>query len=104
MNITEKLALLTEWQATVEAQESALEALDTALGYSDGPLRQSCHRMQERYTRAIATILGDDIWLEWFCYENDMGKRGHPAGHEGNLKPIRTLQDLIGLIDNEVTE
>lgn len=104
MTHDEKLSLLTEWQATVESQESALEALDAALGYSDGPLRQSCHTMQERYTRAIATILGDDIWLEWFCYENDMGGKGMEAGYEGNLKPIRTLQDLIGLIDNEVAE
>jgi len=99
MDSESKLALLTEWQAIVQAQESALEALDAALGYSDGPLRQSYHTMQESYTRAIAQLVGDQgEWLEWFAYENDMGKRGHPAEYEGKIKPIRTLEDLLGLI------
>lgn len=99
MDSKDKLALLTEWQATVQAQESALEALDAAVGDADGPLRQSCHRMQERYTRAIAQLVGDQCeWLEWFA-DGGMGKLGYPAGPEGKIKPIRTLVDLLALIE-----
>jgi hypothetical protein len=34
------------------------------------------------------------------CYENnDMGENGNDAEYDGNLKPIKSLDDLLDLIE-----
>ena len=37
-------------------------------------------------------------WIDWFIYENDMGKKGHEAGFDGVLKSIKTVEQLVELI------
>lgn len=37
-------------------------------------------------------------WIEWFIWENDCGSRGMDAGYDGDLKPIKTIAQLVELI------
>ena len=53
------------------------------------------------YTEMLSKLLGDDTddnWLDWFCYENNMGERAMDAGYDGNIKKITTLDDLADLL------
>ncbi len=97
-----KLKLLEEWQTTIRNSDAALAALDNAIGPHDGPLRQSIYTMQAKYTRAISLIVGDKWeWLEWFACQNQMGSKGMTAslGAGKPMKPIRTLKQLLALIE-----
>lgn len=33
-------------------------------------------------------------WIQWYLWENDAGAKGMTAGVEGNMRPIRTVEDL----------
>ena len=50
---------------------------------------------------STAAAIGDDMhkWLDWFIHENDCGRKGYEAGYEGRIKPIRTIEDLLDLIE-----
>ncbi len=41
-----------------------------------------------------------ESWLDWFCYENNMGERELRAKNASSkrMKPIRTINDLAKLI------
>jgi hypothetical protein len=100
MTKTEKLALLREWQDTIENSDKALALLDAAVGPHDGPLRQSIYTMQSVYTRAISMILGDTFsWLEWYACENDMGRQARPSAYGQSIRAIRTLGQLLKLVE-----
>ena len=63
------------------------------------PLWEASWGVFESYTRTLGELIGDRYkWLDWFCYDNAMGGRGHPAGYDDNMKPIETLADLADLI------
>jgi hypothetical protein len=38
-------------------------------------------------------------WVNWFIWENDFGEKEMEAGEKGNLKPIKTLDDLFECIN-----
>ena len=92
------LVLLNEWQ----------EQFELLGGYSDkvyelfdGGLPDVVWRTFSLYSNMLSKLLGDDTddtWLDWYCYENDMGKKGYDAGFDGEVKPIKTLEDLADLI------
>lgn len=39
-------------------------------------------------------------WISWYIWENDCGERGFLAGWDGNMRPIKNIDDLIWLIEN----
>lgn len=51
-------------------------------------------------TRALACALRDDSgWIDWYICENDCGKKGLEGGYNGKTKPIRTVDDLLEVIE-----
>ena len=53
-------------------------------------------------THPTSAAIGDTAtWLDWFVHENDCGRKGHEAGYDNRVKPIRTAEDLIDLIEAE---
>lgn len=48
----------------------------------------------------IKDEVGYEGWLEWFVYENDCGDRGHDAGYDGNHKPVKTIDDILDLMED----
>lgn len=42
---------------------------------------------------------GIEGWIDWFIYENDIGERGGEAGYDGNHKPVKTIDDVLDLME-----
>ena len=42
---------------------------------------------------------GGEGWIDWFVWEADCGERGQEAGYDGNMKPVRTVDDLLDLME-----
>lgn len=57
----------------------------------------------DAYTDELAASIGGSSkeWMDWFLWENDAGKRGFEAspGHGVPLRKIKTLQDLLWLLE-----
>jgi hypothetical protein len=102
MTKDEKLEVLKTWQTAIENMQANLEPLEKALMFSpESPLIEAIHVLQDACTQATGMALGDDEmgWMSWYWLENRMGKTGYEAGFDGNLKPIKMLDDLLWLIE-----
>ena len=101
MNKAEKLAALQNWQTANKNLDAAFDSLKPALGVlCEGTLWDAVWFTFERYTEILAQLLGDDSgWLNWYCYDNDMGETGNKAGYGENLLPIEDIDDLLHLIE-----
>lgn len=69
----------------------------------DPTLNLLSHLFQHR-TDVLAEHLGAGDWLDWFCWENEMGAKGLAAGvtsTKGKVhsKPIRTVKQLLKIIE-----
>lgn len=42
-----------------------------------------------------------DNWISWWVWENELGKGKRSAGYDGKIKAIKTIDDLIRLIEQE---
>jgi hypothetical protein len=66
----------------------------------ENPLCQAVWRTQEVLTDTTSDLLDDGFeWLSWFWLENDMGRKGLEAGNKDEKRPIRTLDDLVWLLE-----
>lgn len=104
MNKEQKLAALQNWQTAYKNLDAVFNSLKLALGVlCEGSLWDAVWFTFERYTEVLAELVGDDSgWLNWYCYENDMGAKGYRAGYGENLRPIEDLDDLLWLIEEGV--
>jgi hypothetical protein len=51
------------------------------------------------YINLLSEAVGDDSdWIEWYVFENEMGKKGMEAGYNGKEEKITNLDQLWGLI------
>lgn len=103
MTRQEKLALLDEWKRKCQALDVQHTTLIKTLHVEVGsPLLEAGYDVVNAYTRAMSALIGDTAeWLEWFAMENHYGRNGHEAGFEGRMRPIRTLGNLLDLIEEK---
>ena len=103
MTRTEKLHLLAEWQARIQTADSLIEPIADALGLSpESPIHTAVWSLQSAYTAAVAKIVGDHAeWMDWYAAENDFGRKGMDAGPKDAIRPIKTLEDLIWVMEVE---
>lgn len=94
------LALLTAWKARHDNLHKLMTTVSAALGLSvESPLFEATWGTFDDYTKTLAALLGDTSeWMSWYQSENEMGTRGMAAGYDGALSPVKTLDDLLGLI------
>ncbi|WP_337052475.1 hypothetical protein [Pseudoxanthomonas sp. USHLN014] len=93
---------LYEWEHTVNQLDLALKRLGEAVGPGSGPLHDCAWSAADLCTRQLAQLLGDRLgWIEWYRYENDMGRcaRKAKAATWARERRIRTLHDLAQLIE-----
>lgn len=111
MTEKETMLLLEPWAEQFHTLSRAYEPLAAALKLSpENPLHEAMWSTHEamwstfdRYTDTLERLLGDESgWLDWYCWENAMGERGHQAGPIGRKRTIRGLHDLVWLIRGEV--
>lgn len=101
MTHEEKIKLLTEWESHHTGLKAIFGSLKVVTGDSpDNELTEKIWKLFDSYTDCVAQKVGD-FWgsLSWYCWENDMGKDGKPAGMQDGLRPIKTLEDLLWLIE-----
>lgn len=96
----EIVAALTPWAAHYKAVKAAFDGGSDYFSV-ENPFSNAVWPMFETYTALLSESIGDDIdMLEWFCFENDMGEKGHEARPSKRhlMRSIRTLDDLAQFI------
>jgi hypothetical protein len=101
MKRKEKLKLLQNWQQCYDNNEALLKTLIPIFGcIVESTINKQLWNCFDELTDTTEKLLGSDYnWLDWYCWENDMGAKGLDAGYDRNLKPIKTLNDLLDLIE-----
>ena len=95
------LAILEEWQSTVQPMDAALEELARIVGREpEAPLMAAAHALQGLATRQAAALIGTTPdWLEAWWLEHGFGERPMRAGLVGEpLREIATPEDLAALM------
>jgi hypothetical protein len=84
-------------------KELLIDKLQELFGFTDRVmLYDTLFAMEDLSIELVEEIVDDKgKWIEWFVYENDCGEKEHEAGRRDNLKKIKTVDDLLELIENE---
>ena len=103
MNYPDKkqtLFLLQKWAAMHTGLERLMDNTEAVFGsLVESPFFSVTWANFDTYTAALAQLVGDQSgWLTWYQAENDMGARGHEAGYDKKVKPVKTLAHLVALI------
>lgn len=100
MTRSEKLALLTDIVKRHDALEAAQKPL-RELGMSlEAPCMEEPWRVMDFAIGQVAARIGDKGgWCGWFIHENDCGRKGLEAGLVGKERPIRTVEDLLWVME-----
>ena len=103
MTRDEKLAHIQAWHdAMVKADETIQPVIDALALCGEDPITNTVWQLQSDLTRAYTSLLDDAFEsLAWYAGENDMGRNGMQAGAAGETRPIRTVEDLLWLIELE---
>lgn len=98
-----KLAILKRWQEAMNHADTHFDQLINLMGlHPEGETLTAVGVLQDALTQTTAELLGDKSeWLIWFWVENDMGAKGMTAGPTDDMRPIKTLEDLLWLIGGE---
>jgi hypothetical protein len=96
------MSLLKCWRARKADIDLQAESINKIFGKAldEGTYGLTMWTIFEAYTMTLGELLGDELdWLTWYAYDNKMGKGDHPAGYDKKLKKIKTLDDLLLLIE-----
>lgn len=101
MTPAEKLAALRAWQSAIERADKLINpVIETLQLAPESPIPESVWGLQDALTVAYAQLIGDGFeWLSWYAHENNFGAGGYEAGPVGATRKIRTLEDLLWLIE-----
>lgn len=101
MTREQKLAHIQAWHDAMTRADDAIQPVIDALKLcGEDPITNTVWQLQTDLTRAYAEILDDAFEsLAWYAGENDMGRKGREAGLSDTLRPIRTAEDLLWLIE-----
>lgn len=110
MTHDDRLDLLREWHKRGRALEAATEKFCDLLGIEDlegCPLLGAAWRMWDSYTASVAARVGDGFnWLNWWWFDAKRGKGTCEARAASwpSTKPIRTLKDLLAIIEADLPD
>jgi hypothetical protein len=101
MNKIEKLERLTEWADEIQKADAVIDPISEVLGLSvECPIHQAVWALQAAYTKSVSELVGDqEAWLDWYANENKFGEKGYEAGLKGNTRQIKSLEDLLWVIE-----
>ena len=101
MTPTEKLAALRTWQAAIQRADTLTDPIVEALQLiPESPFTEAVWGLQDALTAAYGQLIDDAFQsMSWFAHENNFGAGGREAGPAGAMRPIRTLEDLLWLIE-----
>ena len=101
MTREQKLLHIQAWHdAMTKADETIQPVIDALALCGEDPITNTVWQLQTDLTRAYAALIGDAFEsMSWYASENDMGRKGMEAGLSDTLRPIRTAEDLLWLIE-----
>ena len=101
MTREQKLAHIQAWHdAMTKADEAIQPVIDALKLCGEDPITNTVWQLQTDLTLAYAALIDDAFEsLNWYASENDMGRQGREAGISGTLRPIRTAEDLLWLME-----
>lgn len=101
MTREQKLLHIQAWHdAMTKADDTIQPVIDALKLCGEDPITNTVWQLQTDLTRAYAALIDDAFEsLSWFAYENDMGAKGREAGSGSDVRPIRTVEDLLWLIE-----
>jgi len=103
MNKEEKQALLKEWEAVYStAQNIYDQGYKLLMCAPESPWASVIFTAFEKYTKVLALVVEDkDQWLEWYVWENKMGKGKlkAKAPQWRTDKNINSTEKLLELIE-----
>jgi len=101
MTREQKLLHIQAWHAAMtKADETIQPVIDALALCGEDPITNTVWQLQTDLTRAYAEILNDGFEsLAWYAGDNDMGRKGMEARVAGEMRPIRTVDDLLWLIE-----
>lgn len=95
-SVEQQVELLKQWQDAITAVDAEVDKVMEVLRIDpECPLFESIWKLQDVYTQYLSDKLGLGDWIYWYQYDNEMGKKGHEAGVVGNLRSIKSFEDLI---------
>lgn len=99
----QKLHLIDDLLAAHDAVHAQLDALKLTVNPDPGcRLYSAIFELLETAIAATSAAIGDNNkWIDWFIHDNECGRRGHEAGYTDQLKPIKTAEDILDLIEAE---
>jgi len=107
MTTKERMALLREWEAQFRLIDEAWTSLEKIFrGLDcDSEIGKAIWDTFAKYTKAISSQVGDTgEWLNWYCWENDMGLRmmAAKASVWKKMRKIVNLEVLCRLIEADI--
>lgn len=97
----DKMQALQDWMIAIENAESLIAPVrDVLMLAPESPVNEALDGVISALTESTSKLVNDKVgWLEWYATENDFGRKGHSAGYMGHEKPIKSLEDLMDLIE-----
>lgn len=94
---------LTIWKIDhdlIEDYERRYTAVHGRTDTEEDPTLNLMTQLFQHRTDILAEHLNAGTWLDWFCWDNHMGRKGHSVFIPGHFKrrPVRTLKTLAALI------
>jgi hypothetical protein len=98
MNKAEILNVIFEALKDSKNGDHIFKFLDIA---PESRLRVPQNLMQDALIDVAMLVSGDnDEWINWYVYDNDLGRKALLAGKPGSLKPITNAKELLEIIND----
>ena len=95
-----EIQILQRWQIKMMRVDMEVNKLVATLDINpESSLLQAIWDLQHEYTIEVGLNIPRSCgWLAWYAEENDYGAKGMEAGVIGDMRPIKTLEDLLWVI------
>lgn len=108
MKREEILPILTKWAKVINSARDQVEWFSGAGMRPEAPILCAIFDLMDRYSSTLCELMGIEAgemnWLYWYACENHMGKDGKEAGYGGDLRKIRSIDDLAWLVEMELAK
>ena len=68
----------------------------------EGEFCTVAYQLLEQQVELIETASDLPVDLSWFIWDNDCGRNGYEAGVDGDVRAVKTVEDLLDLAEREV--
>jgi hypothetical protein len=99
----DKKQLLEEYMQSVKSLNKMTDSLRKVGIVFNDDLIATIYKPTDYAAKAIEELINPNgfDWIEWFIWENNFGESGLDAGFDGKTKPIKNVDDLWELMNNE---